>query len=122
MLPSLAVLIVALSIAIGPGSFVPLAVECPRCADHCPMKKPKVGCHSADGAHAPCHSGPRFASGACGHGTAAATVSREVALVIPTAPPRAAEAVEHFAEIARLSPEAPTLDPPLDPPRSRFSA
>jgi hypothetical protein len=122
MLRSLGILIVALSLVAGPGWFVPLAVECPRCADHCPMKKPRLGCHSKQGSHAPCHSGPRFASSACSHGMAAAAFEREVALLVPPSPPQAADAAKPLFEIARLSPDAPTIDPPLDPPRFRFSA
>jgi hypothetical protein len=122
MFRSFAVLIIALTFVVGPGWFVPTALDCPRCAEHCPMKKPKLGCHSEHGAQAPCRSGQRFASGACDHGTAVAPLSREVALSIPAAPLRADETPSALVDVARLSPEAPILDPPLDPPRSRFSA
>jgi hypothetical protein len=122
MFRSLGILLIALSLLAGPGSILPFGVECPRCADHCPMKKPRLPCHSEAGSHVPCHSGPRLASGPCTHGSPIAPPSPELALLVPPSAPIALQRTAPPSAVDVASPEAPTLDPPLDPPRFRFAA
>ena len=121
MLRSLAGLLIALALAIGPEAFRPFAVECPRCTDHCPMKKRELPCHSKSGSHLPCHSGPRLAAGACTHPSPTAPLSRELALLVPPRSPLAIESTAILAPLASPSPQAPTLEPPIDPPRFWFA-
>jgi hypothetical protein len=120
----LAIVLVALALLFGQGSLLPRIVECPRCADHCPMtkhqKKERLGCHSK-AERLPCHSAARWASGGCGHGAEAPPLSRDLALV--ALPPAGAPAavVSRFVAAPPAAPAAPAAEPPTDPPRSTFA-
>jgi len=111
MLRSLGILLVALSL-LGPSSLVPVARECPRCAEHCPMKKPRLPCHSATG----------LAIAGCSHEPSTGVeLARDVGLLLPPPASFAAEVAARVAPVVALSPDSPLLEPPVDPPRVSFA-
>jgi len=85
------------------------------------MKKPRLPCHSQEASHLPCHSGPRFATDGCSHGATVAPLSREFVLLTPQSSPRAADFGNRLSRFTTDAPEAPVLEPPIDPPRFRFA-
>ena len=112
MLRSLGILLIALSL-VGPSSLLRLARECSRCAEHCPMKKPRLPCQSATGS----------AISSCSHQHAsAAPLVRDLALLIPRSFAISSEAATRFTALTALSPDTPLLEPPTDPPRFSSAA
>jgi hypothetical protein len=110
-------LLVALVVLLQPAGGVNV-VSCPRCAEHCPMKTPRLPCHEAN-SPMPCHdgSGARWVAG-CAHSSGALPATPVRAVLPPIRDAALSLASSPVSDEPVHTPPPVFLEPPTDPPRT----